>query len=461
MVQTVTQYKPTIIYQSRWIGSWRGYWDWREYSSFPNSGWRMYKQYDYAPYSRRRLPSIPLLSPTSQRKVGWIVNLGEFGYTTRTYESSGQLNYYVLKRCQWKHAVHPILNLDYLITGKMPVVKVGNDYMVIKNLEAVQEAQTKLLNELKDQTLNLSISVAEGKETMSWLSHRATSMYNILKGVKKGRWADVRKGIRMGMEHERTFVMRAGRLRVEKRSVSDMQARKNLFVKQPKGWSTKDVSDRYLEVHYAAAPLIGELAGAMALMHKYFTDSGVPRWHFAKGTVKRTWSEKDTLIPWFWPLASGGSPGKPPGLDLLFESTVWYKSTALFTINSEWKRRINQTGLTATGILQGGYEIVPWSFVLDWGVGIGDYLSALDATVGLDFETGWDVRFAKGEMTSANLTTGDATLFEQSSAPFGRLRAVSRDVMTSWPRPFVTVKSPFSFSHVTTAAALCRSLKSS
>lgn len=464
MASSTIHFRPSVLKRT-WghLDAYTG-WAWKEDAPIlTDTVYRFYKQTSYAPYARRVRPLIPLLSPTSQRKLGWVVSLGQFDYLTKTYNQQNRegIAQYRVEGCSWINPNYPALALDWCTT-KFPLYKSGTEFYITQNPEALQEAQTKLLLKLKDQVFNLSVSAAEAAKTTKWLSQRSTGMYHIIRGIKKGDWSSVRKGWRMGADDVRTVSLKNGRLSVEKRMLSDIQKRKRLGYKAPAGWSTKDVSDRYLEVHYAISPLISELAGAMILISKYIDDHGMPKWHFAKGTVKRFKTADDVLKPWFWPPANIGYPGPWPEKYVMCKSTVWYSCTALFLLKDEWRKAVSNAGVSSTGVAQAGYEIIPWSFVLDWGIDIGDWLGALDAGAGTTFLTGWDVKFVKGLMTETGTNNKSGLISLTESLPtFGKLTAVERTVRTSWPLPYVIVKSPFSFSHVTTAAALWRSLKSS
>lgn len=464
MASTVNYYRESILTRTQWRYDAFTGWKWAEQAPIQtDTTYRMYKQVSYAPYAKRVRPLIPILSPTSQRKLGWVCNTGSFNYKTNVYKQQNREGnaYYVVDNCRWKNNLYPALALDYCTT-KFPLYQSGSEFYISQNPEAVQEAQTKLLEKLKDQVFNMAVTTAEAAKTTKWLSQRSTGMFHMIRGIKKGDWASVRKGWRMGADDARVLDIKNGRLSVVKRIVSDSTRRKNLSAKQPAGWSTKDVSDRYLELHYAISPLISELAGAMILLSKYIDEQGMPKWHFAKGTVKRYKTADDSLVPWFWPPVNVGYPGPSPVCNVTFESTVWYSVTCLFLLKDEWAKTVSNAGVSSVGVVQAGYEIIPWSFLLDWGVGIGDYLNALDAGAGTTFLTGWDVKFLKGQMTTEGIDRKKGlAVYSENDQPFGKLRAVERSVRTSWPLPYVIVKSPFSFSHVTTAAALWRSLKSS
>lgn len=464
MAGAVTYYKTKNIVDVRWHVDAFTDWTWKEDApvSFKDE-FQFYKQRSYQPYVKRIRPPQPLLSPTSQRQVGWRVHLGLFDLSTKPYNQTGRdgrERHVTVNNC-WKNAAYPALALDYCST-KFPIASSGGEYAIKSNPEAFQEAQTECLLDLKNQTFNLSITTAEAGKTASWLASRATGMVHILKGIKKGNWSSIRKGVRMGTDNVRVLEMKRGRLTTKRRSVSDQERLKSLGRKAPAGWSSKDVSDRYLEVHYAVAPLIGELSGLMYELSKLFDQPDPPELLFGKGKCKRAYTAADTLTPWKYPSGGIALAGRSPSCSVVFDSKVYHSVTAIYRLKDEWQKSLANAGISSGALAQAGYEILPWSFVLDWGVGIGDYLGTLDANAGVDFVTGWYVMFCVGRMTDVGTDRGTALIsFNEYVSPSGRLRAVTRSVLSTRPQGFVTVKSPFSVSHLTTAAALCRSLKSS
>jgi hypothetical protein len=127
-------------------------------------------------------------------------------------------------------------------------------------------------------------------------------------------------------------------------------------------------------------------------------------------------------------------------------------------------------GLTNPALL--AWELVPFSFVLDWLLPIGDWLSSLDATVGLQFSDG--SMSVKKDITQTyqtrRVTVQNGTYtwgtysnreecFDVSSSKVERLE---RTKLTSFPAvAFPPFKNPASLMHLATSMALLRKALSS
>lgn len=101
------------------------------------------------------------------------------------------------------------------------------------------------------------------------------------------------------------------------------------------------------------------------------------------------------------------------------------------------------------------YELVPWSFVADWFLPVGDYLSTLDATLGFEFKSGSCSIFKQNRH---EITSGGAN-GNYIGGVFSRIhRAVQLDrtVYASTPHPLPRLKNPLSLEHMANGLALLR-----
>lgn len=99
------------------------------------------------------------------------------------------------------------------------------------------------------------------------------------------------------------------------------------------------------------------------------------------------------------------------------------------------------------------YEITPWSFVADWFVPIGDFLSSIDATVGKTFHSGTTSVLAKHQY-DAEFVSRDG--FQSCSGSDQRTFVKKeRSVMTSFPPiVFPNVDAHASIQRMTASIAL-------
>lgn len=140
-------------------------------------------------------------------------------------------------------------------------------------------------------------------------------------------------------------------------------------------------------------------------------------------------------------------------MDWSTKSDYYTKCQLTGQIRESWLRSANQWG--AVNPLSLGWELVPWSFVVDWFMPIGNVLSALTATAGLDFVGGFTSCGIQGRKTinigppsPSWAITGSATTYEVDRFGF------RRDALGGWPVPLPYVKSPFSQTHTENALAL-------
>lgn len=111
--------------------------------------------------------------------------------------------------------------------------------------------------------------------------------------------------------------------------------------------------------------------------------------------------------------------------------------------------------------LEVAWELVPWSFAIDWLVPVGSFLEATTATMGLDYVDGY-VSLTSGHNINADVRLSPSypyklagsMKFHVRSTGFRRQRVSVEDAV---PRLFY--KSPFSTTHVLDAIALIHNLR--
>lgn len=113
--------------------------------------------------------------------------------------------------------------------------------------------------------------------------------------------------------------------------------------------------------------------------------------------------------------------------------------------------------LGVTNPLSWLWELTTLSFVVDWFLKIGDFIDALDATVGLTFEKGCKTTFEKYTIRyDARGTSADGNNYVNGKA-LRRQVLVNREPLTGFPGlPPVIIGSGLNFSRGITASALLR-----
>jgi len=137
--------------------------------------------------------------------------------------------------------------------------------------------------------------------------------------------------------------------------------------------------NRWLELQYGWKPLLSDVYGAVSALHAHEEAAGPPI-TTVKAFVR---SEERTLER----LTDSG-PGSLIWDFDKYSSTVHTGHMRLDFVQSDGLVTGTLVQLGITNPLELAWELLPWSFVADWFIPIGDYLSSLDATVGWQFKGG-------------------------------------------------------------------------
>lgn len=137
--------------------------------------------------------------------------------------------------------------------------------------------------------------------------------------------------------------------------------------------SKKQVSNNWLEFHFGWVPLIKDIFAAVEVMQG--------------PSPKRTIRAAAHATAYV--TTSGGFPSMPPyGFTA---SKHWYmysiRSGFTFQITNPDLFLANRLGLINPASV--AWELVPFSFVVDWFIPVGAFLSSMTATVGLSVTDGW------------------------------------------------------------------------
>jgi hypothetical protein len=280
--------------------------------------------------------------------------------------------------------------------------------------EMRSEAATKALLKIVDQKAAIGEDLATMRQTVDLVRKPASYLYG---GLKKA-WND---------KQLRPFLFKSLR-------DFDREGLPNFLAK------------RYLEYVYGWKPLVEDIYGIMDVMKQ-------------KGS-------KDLLL-------SGTGKSKQQcecPINYINDTSLQYKSemgpvkeTATVRCkiwgridpNCPGLRALSQLGLINP--LSLAWELVPWSFVVDWFVPIGSTLSALTAPAGLIFVNG--SQSVRNEFTAPYVhwdTRLDANRLEHHPAS-GKIRydGYLRQELTQWPLPgFWANQNPFSGDRSLKALAL-------
>jgi hypothetical protein len=214
---------------------------------------------------------------------------------------------------------------------------------------------------------------------------------------------------------------------------------------------SKSLANNWLELQYGWKPLLSDidesmrgLAGYMAGSSSYQKVTGVANKALKAGG-----------------LISGPVQGALPAVGFTSHQSMYScRFGCEYKVVNHQTAFLSQLGFTNPINLL--WEILPYSFVVDWFIPIGPYLESLSAPHGLEFVRGYKTLFGRKYTTRCSAYSGKMPGAVTSEFRcFGdqdRMSVVlERTSLSAWPvQSFPTFKNPFSTTHALNAIALLR-----
>lgn len=280
----------------------------------------------------------------------------------------------------------------------------------LPGLNLVSRCETKCLLKVKDQKVHIGTTIAEANKTLKQVGDSVMDIVKAFRAVKSG---NIKRA--------------AGILGVP--------------VPRKKG---KDIASNWLALQYGWLPLYSDIHGAYDEIRKLTSDRPL--------RFSTTAAIRESLPSSFQPNISGSysdsfnAVGTQEGYQVV-------KVNLVYEVNSRLMNDLSNNGLVNP--LEVAWELVPFSFVVDWFLPIGDWMSALTADVGLIFRCGSLTKFVSNKRLATLTGKNDVTGLVYSSATYNRME---RSVYSATPIPTPFVKSPVSTGHALNALALLRQL---
>lgn len=156
------------------------------------------------------------------------------------------------------------------------------------------------------------------------------------------------------------------------------------------------------------------------------------------------------------------NPGIPVNIvtpTFRFDGMLEMSYTVKCVVTNPAARSLSQFGLINP--LEIAWEILPWSFVIDWFIPVGDWLSSQTSDCGLEFRTGTRKVKLTGSFTIGSPQSADDVDSDQTDYASGSILGsfdgfvVDRKVLTELPDiPLPVIKNPWSWSHGIESVAL-------
>jgi len=177
---------------------------------------------------------------------------------------------------------------------------------------------------------------------------------------------------------------------------------------------TKDLANNWLELQYGWKPLLKDIEGTINSLKKFHNSSSNSILHAASNAT----AQDSTDITF--------SSGLSPKGGRVQTSTITKVHKAMnYRVSSRTLAFLAQTGFTNPINLL--WEVLPWSFVVDWVLPVGPYLESLSAFHGMEFLDGYSVAFTR-QITSVSVSDG---------GPFPGFPSATSDINGSMNREWI------------------------
>lgn len=266
------------------------------------------------------------------------------------------------------------------------------------------KAEVDALLQLKGQDVDLGVAFAERSKTAQMVGDAASRLAKAYRHVRKGNF---------------------------RKASSELGVR---FRKQTSNW---------LELQYGWKPLLNDVYGSAKALAESMHEP--KQWRVTvKGRSQESIRENTVVV--------AGNPA------FFCDYSAFMGCFVRLDYIPSDERLIALSNLGLTNPLQIGWELAPYSFVVDWMLPIGDWLSSFDAALGYDFKSGSRSQITKSEtkLRPFNDHSGPYRAhFNSLSEGRGRSVRLDRVAYTQSPLPFPPVpKNPVSLGHMANGLSL-------
>ncbi len=298
--------------------------------------------------------------------------------------------------------------------------------MVFPELPSDAELHNKLLGKLKSE-FNAAVALAEANKAVDLIAQNAKRIAKAFDFVVQGKR-------RAAME-----VLNLARLRGLGPATKDNLRRRHRNRRE------REIASDWLQMQYGWLPLVNDVYNAVEHARNRPSNPlvrvGSRRNHFQ--------TKRQTAVPLPFGLGYCAYVRTSQG-------HATRRITLEYQIDNTYVQRLSSVSLTNPLIV--GWELLPFSFVVDWFLPIGSWLNGLDATLGLQFVRMADVRTYVIEQTDLLETEKDGGPTPTAGSIVRRSYHKDRFLASSFPTPkFPHLKNPLSVTHATNALALLTS----
>jgi hypothetical protein len=285
-----------------------------------------------------------------------------------------------------------------------------------------EKAKARCISKVKGLDINVAQAVAEVQQTMNTVGSTAKTLAKAFLEIKKGKFVQGMKSLGLS----RAIVKN------KKKTLSP----------------NKSVADNWLALQYGWLPLLSDIDGAC----KKLAQRQFPPVYKFKG--RATTADSQQIFK-----TGPATYGRFEWYELQYKCETEFMMA--FCKGNHTARTMSELGISDPALLV--WELLPYSFVVDWFLPVGNYLASINYTDGLVFKTGYVRQFSTNawlcKVSGNKLHVGGPPEYNQTffAATYLTSRNVwlSRTRLTSAPRPSIPqLKNPLSPTHMLNGLAL-------
>jgi len=287
-----------------------------------------------------------------------------------------------------------------------------------------RQARNALLTKIKNQSVNLAVATAEAGKTMQMVGDTAIKIASALHDLRQGDFVGAARNLGVA----------AGKRAKSRFSKAWVQDR------------TKAIGSGWNSLNYGWRPLLDDVYGAAVEC------AGAGN----QGVVCTSKVRKSKTTDVQFQKRSTYQKQVERWVQTGYNKTdVQYSVT--YTRSLGATQDLPRLGITNPALV--AWELVPYSFVIDWFLPIGNWLGTLDATLGVTFHSGYRTTFQRCEVEEDHtLSDADSPKMKRKHQLFKKVR-VNRTVLSEFPSPALPqFKNPVSMQHMFNGLALLTNL---
>lgn len=295
-------------------------------------------------------------------------------------------------------------------------------------------AVNRLFSELALTKGSLAVTLAEAGKTADHIANTATRLYKAFRGLRRGRFDEFTGAL--GITVSQKEFKRVNRKIQKTRST--------------KGDMLNFAAGTWLEYTYGWKPLIQDVYTQAENLANYMAERS--------NVVRRARGSAKTKLDKFLVSSTAGF-GYPGKVTTRIVAERRCSVVVRYKVDSNQANLLNTFGIQNPAVV--AWEVIPFSFVVDWFLPIGNYLESLTATMGLTFHGGTLATKTHYEISSTCEADGKTSpTFPKTTwtgAGSGKQKKLvkNRVLLTSFPsRPLPQLKDPRSFAHLASALSL-------